>query len=54
MCVLHPISSASYGGAEAQVLELGRGQGRAGQQVGLLVLYWPKGKRTIHPDACRS
>lgn len=49
MGVLHLISSASYGGAEAQILELGRGQVRDGQQVSLLVLHRSKQGRAIHP-----
>lgn len=54
MRVLHLISSAGYGGAEAQILELGRGQVRAGQQIGLLVLHRPKRGRTIHPLVSRA
>jgi glycosyltransferase involved in cell wall biosynthesis len=54
MHVLHLISSAGYGGAEAQILELGRGQVRAGQQVGLLVLHRPKWGRAIHPLVSRA
>jgi glycosyltransferase involved in cell wall biosynthesis len=49
MRVLHLISSAGYGGAEAQILELGRGQLRDGQRVGLLVLNRSKGRRAVHP-----
>lgn len=49
MRVLHLISSAGYAGAEAQVLELSRGQVRTGQGVGLLVLYRPKRGQPIHP-----
>jgi len=49
MRVLHMISSAGYAGAEAQILELGRGQVRDGQQVGLLVLHRAKGGRGVHP-----
>jgi glycosyltransferase involved in cell wall biosynthesis len=52
--VLHLISSASYGGAEAQILELSCGQVRAGQQVGLLVLHRSRGGRTVHPLVSRA
>jgi glycosyltransferase involved in cell wall biosynthesis len=54
MHVLHLISSAGYGGAEAQILELGRGQVRAGQRIGLLVLHRPKRGRAMHPLVSRA
>ena len=54
MRVLHLISSAGYGGAEAQILELSRGQARRGQRVGLLVLHRAKGGRAVHPLVSRA